>query len=46
MDLKEALGAQSAASVLRISVYFPDQDRDGEPVPQIERWIETGITLG
>lgn len=45
MDLKEALGATDDASALRFSLYLPDSDRDGAPVPRIEDWIEAAMRL-
>jgi hypothetical protein len=44
VDLSEALGAAEAASVERLTVYIPSQDRDGaafDPAP----WVEEALNL-
>jgi hypothetical protein len=45
VDLGHALGAASLASLQRFSVYLPDSDVDGAPVPQLEQWIAAAMTL-
>lgn len=40
MDLGKELGANSAASAQKFSLYLPDSDRDG-----IEQWIEAAMAL-
>lgn len=45
MDLAKALGAGTPASIQKFSLYLPERDRDGEPVPEIERWIEAALHI-
>lgn len=45
MDLGEALGASGLASLQRFSLYLPDSDRDGAPVPQLEQWSAVAMAL-
>ncbi|HEX8639776.1 MAG TPA: hypothetical protein VF704_01330 [Allosphingosinicella sp.] len=45
MDLEKALGAGKPASVQKFSLYLPELDRDGAPVPEIERWIEAALWI-
>ena len=45
MDLKQALGATEAASAQRFSLYLPDSDRNGAPVPRIDDWIGAAMRL-
>ncbi|WP_439538936.1 hypothetical protein [Sphingomonas sp.] len=45
MNLREALGAKSAATTHKISLYLPDKDCDGKPVEDIEAWIDLAIDL-
>lgn len=45
MDLGEILGAAQAASLQRFSLYLPDSDRDGAPVPRLEEWIEAAMLI-
>jgi hypothetical protein len=45
VDLQTALGATTGASATRFSLYLPDSDRDGQPVPQLEQWIDVAMAL-
>ncbi|HEX9965282.1 MAG TPA: hypothetical protein VGB04_09910 [Allosphingosinicella sp.] len=45
MDLAKILGAAQAASLQRFSLYLPDSDREGRPVPQLEQWIEAAMLI-
>jgi hypothetical protein len=45
IDLQTALGATTGASATMFSLYLPDSDRDGQPVPQLEQWIDVAMTL-
>lgn len=45
MDLQKALGAAEAATVDKFSIYLPDLDQSGAPVPGIGAWIEAGLHL-
>lgn len=45
MDLQKELGAREAATVNKISIYLPDHDRIGAPVPSIDEWIEAGLSV-
>jgi hypothetical protein len=45
VDLQSALGATTGASATRFSLYLPDSDRHGQPVPQLEQWIDVAMTL-
>lgn len=45
MDLRQILGAAQAASLQRFSLYLPDNDRDGAPVPRLEDWIEAAMLI-
>jgi hypothetical protein len=45
VDLQTALGATAAATATKFSIYLPDSDRDGHPVPQLEQWIGTALAL-
>jgi hypothetical protein len=45
VNLEEALGAGRLASLQRVSLYFPDRDRSGAAVPQLEQWLGTAMSL-
>ncbi|HEX8263564.1 MAG TPA: hypothetical protein VF547_11885, partial [Allosphingosinicella sp.] len=45
MDLQEALGASRAATLQKFSLYLPDRDRDGAPVPHLDAWHAAAMTL-
>ncbi len=45
MDLGQALGAAELASLQRFSLYLPDRDRSGAPVPDVEKWIDAAMAL-
>jgi hypothetical protein len=45
LDLGQALGASNLASLQRFALYLPDRDRDGIPVPQLEKWIGAAMAL-
>jgi hypothetical protein len=45
VDLQTALGATTGASATKLSLYLPDSDRNGRPVPEIEQWIGAAMTL-
>lgn len=45
MNLEKALGAGKPASVQKISLYLPERDNAGDPVPDIEKWVEAAMWL-
>ena len=45
MDLEKELGANGAASAQKFSLYIPDEDRHGNPVPNREEWIAAAMRL-
>lgn len=45
MELKDVLGAAGEASAQRFSLYLPDRDRNGAPVPLHEEWVEAAMAI-
>jgi hypothetical protein len=45
MDLKEELGASTASTVSKFSIYLPSCDRQGRPIDGIEDWIDFGLQM-
>jgi hypothetical protein len=45
VDLERELGANGQASTQKFSLYIPDKDRHGNPVPERERWIAAAMRL-
>lgn len=45
MELKDVLGAAGEASAQRFSLYLPEKDRDGAPVPRHDEWVEAAMTI-
>jgi hypothetical protein len=45
MDLAKALGTGEPASLQKLSLYLPERDNTGEPVPDIELWIEGAMAI-
>lgn len=45
MELKDVLGATGEASAQKFSLYLPEKDRDGAPVPRHEEWVEAAMTI-
>ena len=44
-DLQEELGASATFSTQKLTVYLPDKNKNGEPIPDIEVWVEAGMRL-
>lgn len=44
-NLREALGATETYSVQRFTIYLPDKDRNNQPVPDIQDYVEAAMTL-
>lgn len=44
-DLRQALGADETFALQKFSIYIPNKDRNGEPVQNIETWIEASMHL-
>jgi hypothetical protein len=45
VGLKEVVGATGEASAQRFSLYLPEKDRDGAPVPRHDEWVEAAMTI-
>jgi hypothetical protein len=45
IDLAATLGAELGYSKRSFSVYIPDKDKSGKPVPNQPQWIEEAIQL-
>jgi hypothetical protein len=45
VELKDVLGATGEASAQRFSLYLPEKDRDGAPVPRHDEWVEAAMTI-
>lgn len=44
-DMQKALGAKEAFSFQKFSIYFPNKDRNNNPVRDVEDWIRQGMRL-
>jgi hypothetical protein len=44
-DLTAALGADDTTSPQAFTIYIPNKDRDGNPIPDPQAWIEEAIEL-
>lgn len=45
MGLKEILAATDDPSAQKFSLYLPEKDRDGAPVPRHDDWVEAAMTI-
>jgi hypothetical protein len=45
MDIEKMLGADQSVSVVRFTVYLPDRDKDGDPISDLDLWVETLMML-
>jgi hypothetical protein len=44
-DLGQALGADDSTSPQCFTIYVPNKDRDGRPIPDQQTWVEEAIAL-
>ena len=45
MNLRDGLGATAAAAAQRFSIYLPNRDAEGDPIHDIEDWIDVAIDM-